>query len=224
MSAAMADLDVQLVEVLKRNHATYQALDKAYESTGADRVEQAKRWLSPLLRMIDRSTQVRLLELGPADGYLTGYLCELGFDVTAIDFAESMCAATRRHAPRARVIHDEFLAHRFTSSYDVVLVSAFAHMFPAPWDKAVLAKTRELMTDDGLAYLATTLHSEYSAGYLLKRVNDLAPVRFRVRHTVASFDSLIGSTGLNVGNHYATRDRLSPEKTWGNWIVTRSPS
>lgn len=219
MSAAFTYLDPSLDEVLGQNRDTYTGLTSMYEDTGKARLEEAKRWLLPLFAVMSNRDVVDVLELGPADGYLTGYLCDLGYQVTAIDFAESMCESTRRHAPNATVIEAEFLGYEFSSGYDAIMVSAFAHLFPHPWDLAVLEKTRDLLSPGGVAYLATTLHPLFLAGYVEKGAGQ--PFRYRTKHTSASFESLIHLAGLSVIDAYVTADRISLEKTWGNWIVGR---
>lgn len=80
MSASLSPgLDTEIVDVLHRNRATYAELPAVYERTGAFRREQAKRWLlSPLETLRPPRQADRLLELGSADGYLTGLLAEKG--------------------------------------------------------------------------------------------------------------------------------------------------
>lgn len=207
---------VDLSEAIRTNHRTYNRMHDQYQQTGHARLGQAKRWLKPVFDEFVLRESRTLLELGSADGYLTGYLTDLIPHVTAIDFAEHMCDATRRQAPRAQVVEGEFLDHEFRTTFDVILVSAFAHLFPAPWDRAVLRKVRSLLTSTGIAYLATTLHPEHDEGYLAKNVDG---IRWRTRYTPQSFESLIHNSGLSIESFYVTRDRLSPEKTWGNWIV-----
>ena len=207
---------VDLSEAIRTNHLIYNRLSGQYERTGRARLRQAKRWLRPVFDELAVRESRTLLELGPADGYLTGYLTTKVPEVTAIDFAASMCEATRRHAPRARVVEGEFLDHDFTTTFDVILVSAFAHLFPPLGDLAVLRKVRSLLSGTGIAYLATTLHPVHAEGYLAKTADG---VRWRTRYTAQSFETLIDTSGLAIESSYVTRDRLSPDKTWGNWIV-----
>jgi SAM-dependent methyltransferase len=218
-AAAVTHLDTGLAEVLNQNRATYATLPGAYEKTGPARLLQAKRWLKPFFGSMSEHKVKNVLELGPADGYLTGYLCDLGYDVTAIDFTATMCAATRRHAKKAQVIEAEFLEYQFPSQYDAIVVSAFAHLFPHPWDLRVIKKTHDLLTGNGIAYLATTLHPLFCAGYIEKDATKR--LRYRTHHTVASFESLIDVAELSILDAYVTGDRLASEKTWGNWIVGR---
>jgi len=218
MSRLLTDRDI-LSEALDQNQATYGGIAEAYDASSSSRGRHAKRWFRPALEGFSEAGVRTVLELGPADGNLTKLLSDKGFDVTAIDFVEAMCALTKRNAPRAKVIHDEFLDHEFEATFDAVVCSAFVHIFPRPWDVEVLIKVRELLSPCGIAYLATTLHDTVDAGYLPKAGLDSA-VRYRVRHTQESFEALIGLSGLRVQNFYATDDRLSTEKTWGNWIVT----
>lgn len=223
MSASLSPgLDTRIVDVLHRNRATYAQLSAVYERTGVFRRKEAKRWLlTPLETLRPCSRGDRLLEPGSADGYLTGLLAEKGYDVTAIEYTPQMCEATRRHAPTAKVLQAEFLEHQFDATYDVILCSAFVHLFPPPYDRAVLLKVRALLADGGIAYLATTLHPEYSSGY---EVKGAAGARFRTRYTHDAVVDLIGSAGLEIRTQYVAQDRLETEKAWGNWLVARAES
>lgn len=219
MSSAITHLDSGLDEVFGLNRKTYTGMASKYEETGHARLQQAKRWLERFLTSMSEHNARTVLELGPADGYLTGHLCDLGYDVTAIDFTPAMCEATRRHAGKANVIEAEFLGYQFPMRFDAIMVSAFAHCFPHPWDLAVLEKTRDLLKPGGVAYLATTLHPLFRAGYMEK--DSTTQLRYRTQHTRGSFESLIRLADLDVIDAYVTGDRLAPEKTWGNWIVGR---
>ncbi|MDZ7914244.1 MAG: hypothetical protein U5N21_23815 [Rhodococcus sp. (in: high G+C Gram-positive bacteria)] len=95
------------------------------------------------------------------------------------------------------------------------------HLFPPPYDCAVLMKVRDLLADGGIAYLAMTVHPEYSSGY---EVKGAAGARFRTRYTHDMFVDLIGSAGLEIRTHYVAQDRLESEKAWGNWLVASAES
>jgi SAM-dependent methyltransferase len=160
-----------------------------------------------------------VIELGPADGILTGWLCNLGFRVTAIDFSPSMCASVRAEAPAAEVIEAEFLQYDFAEPYDIVLASAFVHLFPAPWDHRVLLKIGQLVSSQGCAFLSTTLHASASSGVFTKETCPSAPPRYRNHYTRPGFESLIERAGLRIVDFYQADDRLDTSKRWGNWVV-----
>ena len=208
--------------VLEQNRETYDNLAPLYESSGRARLAQAKRWLRPLLAPLRRSSRrLSILELGSADGYLAGYIGALGHEVTTVEFAAGMVEATRRNAPLATVVEADFLDVDLPGGYDIVLCSAFAHLFPAPWDRLVIGKAAKLLTPEGLVYAATTLHAEDSGGYEVK-ADGLR--RYRQRYTASTFTTLITCSGLAPEHFYVTRDRLAPSKTWGNWLARGSGS
>jgi SAM-dependent methyltransferase len=219
-SEVISETDEQLSEALRRNRATYDRLSSAYESTGHARLRQAHRWLKPVLRHLKSATApLSVLELGSADGFLAGYLSDLGHDVTALEYSREMAAATRRQAPGANILEQEFLSCDLGQQFDVILCSAFVHLLPQPWDTVALAKVSSLLKPKGLAYLATTLHSTTSAGYEEK---GSGLRRYRMRHTQESFESLIAAAGMSTTRFYVAADRLSPSsKLWGNWITQR---
>ena len=211
-----------LSNVMRENQETYNRLAQQYDQTGGARLVQAKRWLRPVLTHLRQSTHpASILELGPADGHLTGYLAALGYDVTAVEFAPAMAATTRRNAPTAMVIEADFLGSDLEGQFDVVLCSAFAHLFPAPWDQFVLEKVRQHLRPDGIAYLATTVHRRGGAGFEVKADNLL---RYRRRYTPAQFEAVMKRSGLVSERFYVARDRISRGKVWGNWIATGGAS
>ena len=206
-----------LEAVLTQNRETYQRLAPLYDATGEARLAQAKRWLGPILQVMrDEPERLSVLELGPADGHLTGYMSSLGHDVTAVEFAPAMAAVTRKNAPDVTVIEADFLGLELPVTYDIVLCSAFAHLFPAPFDRVVLEKVGGLLRPGGIAYVATTIHNVSSAG-LENKNGDL--LRFRRRYTPTEFEDVMERSGLVPERFYVTRDRLSPSKTWANWIA-----
>lgn len=105
---------------------------------------------------------------------------------------------------------------KLSGGYDVILCSAFAHLFPDPWDRTVLEKVAGLLAPVGRAYVATTIHRVGAAGYEEKS-GGLR--RYRRRYTPAEFDDVMKRSGLIPERFYVTQDRLAAGKTWGNWIV-----
>lgn len=220
MSQLQSDTTLSVLPLeaaLTQNRETYDKLAPLYDATGEARLIQAKRWLVPILRVLREEPQrLSVLELGPADGHLTGYMSSLGHDVTAVEFAPAMAAVTRKNAPDVTVIESDFLEVDLPMTFDIILCSAFVHLFPAPWDQVVLEKVAGLLRPRGVAYLATTVHDVSSEG-LEEKVGNLP--RFRRRSTPAEFEDVMKRSGLVPERFYVTGDRLSPSKTWGNWIA-----
>lgn len=205
---------------LRLNQTAYNGLAVNYETTGALRLVQAYRWLRPVLRhMNGQGSEQSILELGSADGYLTGYLTRQGYNVTAIEYATEMAAATRRNAPLATLLEQDFTCCDLDSRFDVVLGSAFVHLFPPPWDLFVLKRIRAFLAPDGVAYLATTIHDTFRTGLEAKQHTNDIP-RYRSRYTMAAFNAQLRDAGFTTVSFYATRDHYCPEKSWGNWIVS----
>ena len=217
----VTDTGADLSAVSRINRSTYDRLALAYESSGRARLEQAFRWLEPILGPVEQApAPLRILELGSADGFLAGHLSSQGHDVTTVEFSSAMAAATRRQAPHALVLEEDFLDVKLDDDFDVVLGSAFVHVLPPPWDVVALKKASTLLKPDGVAYLATTLHTSYSSGFEEK---DLGLQRFRTRHTEATFNEVIAKADMLTTKFYVTTDRLSTTaKTWGNWVTRGS--
>lgn len=213
-----AHADDSLELALSVNRIAYESLAEVYESTGAERASRAI-WLLPLFKHVDDfDPPVSLLDVGAADGHLARSLAERGYRVSAIDFAPSMAAAIGRNAPGVTVICDEFLAHSFEgASFDIVLLVAFVHLFPPPWDHIVLRKAASLLSSRGVCFVSTTVESGVS-GFQAKSGMGHQPNRYRNRYTSESFSALIESAGLAIRTLEYVRDPVDPSKVWMDCI------
>lgn len=210
-----------LSSVLAINLAAYDILAQHYERSGAERAERSA-WLRPLVARAARFDRpITLLDVGTADGHLAGDLTNRGFDVTGIDFSPAMTRSARKNAPRAEIIEDEFIRHDFRDQkFDLVLMVAFAHLFPAPWDRLVLEKAANLLTDRGLCLISTTLDSQ-SPGYRHKETRQGRVLRYRNSYTVESLQELVVSAGLEIRALAVVGDPMEKGKSWIDAICAK---
>lgn len=209
-----------LSAALTVNRSCYSSVSQTYVVSGPQRAQQAERWLGPLWAHVAPS-QGALLEIGSADGVLTGEIIKRGYSVTAVEFSPPMAAATRLAAPAARVIEGEFLETELPeATFDIVLANAVVHLFPPPFDEAVLRKAARLISRSGVIFVSTTLEGRYSSGYESK-LGQPEVQRYRTRYRERDMDDLIRRSGLRVELKYSDYDRLVENKTWGNWVVGR---
>lgn len=105
----------------------------------------------------------RICDLGCGNGYITGRLAALGYEVVGIDASESGTRIASENYPQARFIcaHiDEGLRQRFPlESFDLVISSDAIEHFYRPGD--LLDAAVSLLKSDGQVLLGTPYH-----GYL----------------------------------------------------------
>jgi hypothetical protein len=156
-----------------------------------------------------------MLDVGSADGYLPGSLAARGYQVTASDFAPGMADASRRNAPDVTVLCDEFLSHDFGEQrFDIVLLIAFVHLFPPPFDALVIRKVGALLSTRGVGFASTTLDDPPSGGYARKNAGREQLIRYRGHYSVQSFNDVIERAGLKAYSVETVTDWMYPGKTW----------
>lgn len=224
-SPTSAERSDALEHALRTNQVAYDTLASFYAKTGRPRAERMQEWLEPVYaELASRSTEsASVLELGPGDGSLAQMLGENGYQVTAIDFSPRMCETVKRTAPEVKLIEGEFLQEDFGEQrFDAIVAVAFVHLFPSPWDGAVVRKLRSLLGDQGIAYLATTLHQIPEEGYSPKSEPPGQPIRYRKRYKREQFERLLIKSGLRIIEAYDNEDGFVRGKVWMNWIVEAS--
>lgn len=214
------DDDAQALAVaLATNRVCYSSITGRYVSSGADRAVQAERWLEPLWKRLSPAART-VLEIGSADGVLTGRLAHRDLAVTAVEFSPTMAAATRKAAPFATVLEQEFLTAELPrSSFDVILANAVVHLFPPPHDAGVLLSIATLLAPMGLVFVSTTVEKSYSTGYEIK-ADDSRLKRYRTRYRPTDMRRLLDRCGFLTLEYYEEPDRLESGKIWGNWVLS----
>jgi 2-polyprenyl-3-methyl-5-hydroxy-6-metoxy-1,4-benzoquinol methylase len=112
----------------------------------------------------------RICDLGCGNGYISGRLATLGYDVVGIDASESGTRIARQTHPQARFICsfiDEGLCERIAhESFDLVISSDAIEHFYRPGD--LVGAAVSLLKPDGQVLLGTPYH-----GYLKNLVLSL---------------------------------------------------
>lgn len=205
-----------LQSILEINRAAYDMLAGTYKGTTRIRQENAKEWLTKLLPQITATARPTALDIGCADGTHSRVLSALGYAVTGVDFSAPMIAAARELSDdptlpnKPRLLHGEFLAGRYVDEqgteapldrdrFDLVLATAFVHLFPPEADDDAVRKVLRHVTPGGTALISTTADAADRQGLEIKAGADgLTAQRWRNHYTAESFTWLVGEAARDV--------------------------
>lgn len=234
-----------LWHILDINRAAYDMLAGTYQETTRSRQENAKKWLVKRLPGTAATSRPTALDIGCADGTHSRVLSSLGYDVIGIDFSERMISAARRLAAdptlpnKPHFLHGEFLAGQYVDAagrnvpldgtqFDLVLATAFVHLFPEEYDEDAVHKVLAHVAPRGSALISTTASESPWRGLETKTgANGLTTQRWRNRYTLEHFVWLVRRAARDIyGARVSVRpwvvgDPDSDEKQWVDISVTR---
>jgi SAM-dependent methyltransferase len=245
LTPVISNASPDLQSILEINRAAYDMLAGTYKGTTNARQENAKKWLTQRLPEISAAAHPTALDVGCADGTHSRVLSALGYAVTGVDFSAQMITAARELANdptlpnKPSLLHGEFLAGRYVdehgtdtrldgASFDLVLATAFVHLFPPETDEDAVHKVLAHVAPGGTALLSTTAARSNRQGLEIKSSADgRVTHRWRNHYTLESFVWLVGEAARDV---YGARVSVRPwvvvdpdadEKLWVDVAVTR---
>lgn len=169
-------------DYVSQNTRAYDAAASEYSERTQDYAKRDIDLLKPFFTKLPQGGSV--LELGPGSGLGLKILEDRGFQTTAIDISANMLDVSALTSPASKLLQGDFLAYDFGEMrFDGVIAKAFFHCFPKVDALRAINKARTLLEDDGLLFLATSVHEEPSEGFEEKSDYSNAPVRFRKRWT-----------------------------------------
>lgn len=217
-----------LPSILDINRAAYDALASTYKGTTGVRQENAKKWLTQRLPQLGAGAHPTALDIGCADGTHSRVLSALGYAVTGVDFSARMIAAARELAQdptlpnKPVLLHGEFLAGRYVdeadaeapldgSLFDLVLATAFVHLFPPEADEDAVRKVLAHVAPGGTALISTTAARSNRQGLEIKAGADgRVTHRWRNHYTLENFVWLVREAARET---YGARVPVQP------WVV-----
>jgi len=242
---AVSGISPELQAILDINRAAYDMLAGTYKGSTEIRQENAKKWLTQRLPRITATARPTALDIGCADGTHSRVLSALGYAVTGVDFSAPMIAAARELADdptlpnKPRLLHGEFLAGRYVDErgaraelddarFDLVLATAFVHLFPPESDDDAVHKVLAHVAPGGTALISTTAAGSNRQGLELKAGADgRVARRWRNHYTLEYFVWLVGEAARDVYGAkvpvqpWVVVDPDSAEKLWVDVAVTR---
>ena len=174
------------------------------------------------LPQITRADHPTALDIGCADGTHSRVLSALGYAVTGVDFSAPMISrgtralqTTRRCHNKPSLLHGEFLSGRYVDEhgtdtlfdgarFDLVLATAFVHLFPPEADEDALRKVLSHVAPGGTALISTTVEPTNRTGARDQgEFERRLASRWRNRYTFETFDWLVREAARDM---YGRRD------------------
>ncbi len=90
----------------------------------------------------------RCLELGPAEGVMTGFLANAFPQLTLVEGAELFCRDLRRRFPQARVVHSLFEEFETAESFDTIILGHVLEHVDKP--EAILRRVKKYLAPEGV--------------------------------------------------------------------------
>ncbi|MFJ3406664.1 methyltransferase domain-containing protein [Promicromonospora sp. NPDC090134] len=242
---AVSSRPPDLQAILDINRAAYDLLAGTYKGTTDIRQENAKKWLSKRVPEITGPEQPTALDVGCADGTHSRVLSMLGYSVTGVDFSAPMISAARELMSdptlpnKPSLLHGEFLAGCYTDEggatvslddrrFDLVLATAFVHLFPPEADDDAVRKVLGHVTPGGTALISTTAATADRRGLEVKvGAGGQGATRWRNHYTYRTFVWLVGEAAREVYGvkvpvqPWVIVDPDAPGKLWVDVVVTR---
>lgn len=93
-----------------------------------------------------------ILELGPAEGVMTKYLYELGWELTLVEGAKAFCEQLRNNYPQATVEHSLFENYNPKTKFSNIILGHVLEHVSEPTE--VLTLVKSWLSDDGVVIAA----------------------------------------------------------------------
>jgi 2-polyprenyl-3-methyl-5-hydroxy-6-metoxy-1,4-benzoquinol methylase len=229
-------------EVSQTAEAVYGSQVAHYQARAAQRLAGNDVWLWPRIEKIGGRPRARALDVGCGIGTNSFYLAKRGYSVTGVDISHQMISAARTAAATHIGLDNQprFICADFCDwcpdepEFDLVIATAFVHLFPAPLDRAVADGVLSHVAPHGTAIMSTTVETAHSQG--LRHKNDsehhapgrpLSDERWRNHYTRETFRNLIEHAVMNhpgtwVLDEHVTADPGRPQQFWSDIVVTRT--
>ncbi|WP_411287937.1 class I SAM-dependent methyltransferase [Phenylobacterium sp.] len=88
-----------------------------------------------------------ILEMGPAEGHMTGDLAALGEPLTLVEGAQSFCESLRDRHPQARVVHSLFEDFKPDEAFQTIVLGHVLEHVDDP--VSILQRAREWLAPEG---------------------------------------------------------------------------
>ena len=195
---------MNLTSILSENKAYWTGRAEGYSKVNQEELatDQRRKWKNCIHEQISRqfpgipASKIRVLEVGTGPGFFAILLCEMGYDVTAIDLTPAMLAEAKKNAGEAagriRFLEMNAEALSFTDgSFDVVISRNLTWNLPHP--RKAYAEWSRVLRSGGLLlnfdanWYSYLFDEEAQAGYESDRANT-ARMGFEDQNIGENFD------------------------------------
>lgn len=177
-------------------------------------------WFKMIFKYFDLSKKNKCLELGPGTGQVAEYLYNNNFDVTCVEYSESMCKFLRKRVPNSKIIEANVLNVNFKQrEYDLVVAMAFIHCFKEEDLKIILNKVYNTLKKEGYFAICTTVHNESSEGYFEKKDYDNI-IRYRKKWEEEKLIKVLVQGGFKIIDKFY-QNEITKQKRWVSYILKK---
>ena len=182
------------------NQIVYDDLAKEYQQKMQEYIISDKKITAPFINYLkNHFDKIRVLELGPGSGLNLSYFENEGFDTTAIDISKEILRVSKEMAPKTNYLHEDFLEFNFSNlKFEGIFAKAFIHLFPKKDAVIALRKIFHLLEEDGIAFIATTIHENSDEGFFEKSDYNKKMKRFRKKWTETELLEEVKKVGFVV--------------------------
>ncbi|MFD6138195.1 class I SAM-dependent methyltransferase [Promicromonospora sp. NPDC060271] len=246
MPAEPIVLTTHEAHVSAKNEVVYEISVSHYQERAEERYAGNDQWLKPIISALGFAPGARAVDVGCAVGTNSLYLANQGYSVTGIDSSPLMISAARAAARnsgltnRPRFVRQDFCTwvpvEEHERLFDLVLATAFVHLFPAPLDRDITDALLSHVAPGGAAIISTTVEPLHSQALRSKHDDDdpgpgpgqpLSQVRWRNNYTRETFRNLVERVAASrfgptfTMAEHTSLDPARSQKQWSDIVVTR---
>lgn len=211
-----ADLNLSEAKAIsKANKEAYEATAEEYNENWRSYIDDVKPIIDEYASFLPKPS--RILDLGCGVGLNSFILSENGYDVIGVDIAPKMVQFARLNAPKANFVCGDFFDLQLDIKFDGIVMMAFIHLFPKEVAMKILIKLKDIISDDGAIFIATTVSDESKEGYFEKDGYGDKTKRFRKFWTENELVNTLRTCGFHVVKNIVDADSVY-DKKWLNLI------
>jgi len=210
-------------DYIKANQEVYDRLAQEYRAKLKDYIISDRIQIAPFIRYLNNNfTEVKVLELGSGSGLCLSYFEAEGFYTTAIDISSKIINVSKKIAPKTKYVCGDFLGFDFgAQQYNGIFAKAFIHLFTKEDAITILKKIFDLIVENGIAFVATTVHKKPEEGFFEKSDYNVKLKRFRKKWTENELLEEVTKAGFRLVDKSYNIEKDNGKK-WMNLLLAKA--